>query len=141
DGHAELGVGYHTNNEARPVKVVGLSEIKSVLAAGQTSYALLANGTVRSWGADLKAELGNNAGTARETAEEPVAVIEQTASGERRELTGVTALAAAYGDDTHALALVSDAEHEGEVFTWGAGEYGERGNGESGFEKENSPTP
>jgi alpha-tubulin suppressor-like RCC1 family protein len=141
DGHGELGVGYHDGDETRPVSVVGLSEIKAVLAAGQTSYALLVNGTVRSWGADLKEELGNGVSSPRETSEKPVPVLEQTSSGGRRELTGVTAVAAAYGDDTHALALVDDGEHEGEVFTWGAGEYGERGNEESGFEKEGSLTP
>ena len=54
----------------------------------------------------------------------------EKANGEVRELTGVTAIAAADGSGTHGMALVSDGEHDGEVMTWGASEYGERGDGE-----------
>jgi alpha-tubulin suppressor-like RCC1 family protein len=49
------------------------------------------------------------------------------------DLTGVTAIAASYDAYTHAMAIVNDSEHEGEVVTWGASELGERGNGEQGF--------
>jgi hypothetical protein len=144
NGHGELGAGYTTDGvEHAPVSVIGVSDITAVLAAGQTSYALLSNGTVKSWGANLKKELGEGEtelfGAKTAT---PIAVFELTPGGETRELTGVTAIAAKYGDDTHAMALVNDSEHEGEVFTWGASEYGQRGNGEHGFEpkaKESEP--
>jgi alpha-tubulin suppressor-like RCC1 family protein len=138
------GVGF---GEASPVTAVDLSNVASVAAAGNSSFALLTNGTVRSWGGNWKEQLGDGIGAtgqpegARESAGTPVAVLERTSSGTVRELTGVTAIAAAYGSGVHALALVNDSEHEGEVLTWGAGEYGERGNGESGFEAAGSPTP
>jgi hypothetical protein len=60
-------------------------------------------------------------------------VLEQSSSGERRPLTGVTQLAASYGASVHALALTKNAAHETQVLTWGASEYGERANGEYGF--------
>ncbi len=125
---AQLGAGYHDNYEVSPVSVRGLSDISSVMAAGDASYALLGNGTVRSWGEDRKGALGDGA-SPRESSGSPVAVTEKT-NGEVRELTGVTAIAAADGSGTHGMALVSDGEHEGEVMTWGASEYGERGDGD-----------
>lgn len=143
----ELGAGYHNPFERSPVSVVGLTNITAMVAAGQSSYALLANGTVRSWGANTKEELGDGAGargtsaSSREGSQVPVPVLAASPGKEPRELTGVTAIAASYGDGTHALALVNTKEHPGEVFTWGAGEYGELGDGESGFEPENSPRP
>jgi alpha-tubulin suppressor-like RCC1 family protein len=141
NGHGELGAGYRTEgSERQPVAVMGLTNIAAVVAAGQTSYALLGNGTVRAWGSNIKKELGD--GPAGESST-PVAVHELTREGQTRELAGVTEIAASYGDDTHAMALVSDGEHEGEVMTWGASEYGQRGDGESGFEPKGVlwPTP
>ncbi len=142
-GHGELGAGYRPvlpGNEDRPVSVIGgLSSISSVTAAGNTSFAVLGNGTVRSWGADLHEQLGD--GEAKGDREKPVTVVEKTAGGEQRELTGVTAVASYYASDTHVMALVNDSEHEGEVFTWGASEYGERGNGEYSFFSEHGKEP
>jgi len=152
NGHFELGTLYkNIGTEGQPVPVIGVSEIKQVVSAGQTSYALLTNGTVRSWGANLKEELGDGVGAIetggkddREAHAAPISVKWRPNPGESGtagELTGVTAIAAAYGAGSHGLAIVNDSEHEGEVVTWGAAEFGERGNGESGFEKENSEFP
>jgi alpha-tubulin suppressor-like RCC1 family protein len=142
NGHGELGAGYRTEGfERRPVSVVGLTNVEAVVAAGQTSYALLGNGTVRAWGSNLKKELGDGAKGAGSFSTTPVVVRELTREGQTRELSGVSEIAASYGDDTHALALLSDAEHEGEVMTWGASEYGQRGNGESGFEPKGMVSP
>jgi alpha-tubulin suppressor-like RCC1 family protein len=144
NGHGELGAGYRTEGfERRPVSVVGLTNIEAVVAAGQTSYALLGNGTVRAWGSNLKKELGAGVTGAGSFSAMPVVVRELTGEGQTRELSGVSEIAASYGDDTHAVALVSHGEHEGEVMTWGAGEYGQRGDGESGFEPKGVvwPTP
>ncbi len=139
----DLGAGYRdTGGDASPVSVLGVGSIQSVVAAGATSYALLANGTIRAWGGGVKGQLGDGVTrTAGETtplanARSPVTVLEQDSSGERRELTGVKQLAASYGSYVHALALVENGSHENEVFTWGASEYGERANGEYGFVSE-----
>jgi alpha-tubulin suppressor-like RCC1 family protein len=127
----QLGAGYLDPYELRPVSVLGLSEIAAVVAAGDDSYALLGNGTVKSWGSNVKGQLGDD--SPHEPTGAPVSVLEER---EGHDLTGVTAIAASYGSDTHAMALVNDREHEGEVATWGASEYGERGNGESGYYNE-----
>jgi alpha-tubulin suppressor-like RCC1 family protein len=149
NGHFELGAGYHNAQEYEPVTIVGLSEIKQLVAAGQSSYALLSNGTVRSWGNNEKEELGDNLGALgaederlREPEPNLATVMEQKhGTSEVHELTGVTAIAATYGAYTHAMAIVNGTGREGEVVTWGAGEYGEGGHGESGFEKAESSTP
>jgi alpha-tubulin suppressor-like RCC1 family protein len=138
----ELGAGYRESPgfEPSPVLVLGLSGVTALASAGNSSFALLANGTVRSWGSDAKGQLGNG-NSEHEPSGSPVKVVERTSGGEVRELKGVTAIAASYGADTHVMALVDDGEHEGEVMTWGASEYGERGNGQSGFEKEGETVP
>ena len=128
----QLGVGYHDNYEITPAPVPGLSSVRSVVAAGNDSYALLGNGTVRARGDNPRGSLGDGS---FESSLSPVPVDEKTEGGELREMTGVTEIAAAYGSYTHGMALVNDSEHEGEVMTWGASEYGERGNGEYEYEK------
>ena len=131
---AQLGAGYHDNYQVSPVSVRGLSDVAAVMAAGDASYALLGDGTVRSWGEDFKGALGDGKSRHRSSGS-PVAVVEKT-NGELREMTGVTAIAAADGSGTHAMALVNDSEHEGEVMTWGASEYGEHGDGEYMYGRE-----
>lgn len=138
----DLGAGYRdTAGNASPATVPGLSSVESVLAAGSTSYALVEGGAVRAWGGGVKGQLGDGVSRAADeslpaaSARTPVTVLEQNGAGERHELTHVKQLAASYGSYVHALALVENAEHETEVVTWGASEYGERGNGEYGFVK------
>jgi alpha-tubulin suppressor-like RCC1 family protein len=123
----QLGAGYRDAYEFKPVSVVGVTGIAAVAAAGNDSYALLGDGTVRAWGSDVKGQLGDN--VPHKPSGVPVTVLEE----DDKALIGVSAIAASYGADTHAMGLVNDAEHEGEVATWGASEYGERGNGESGY--------
>jgi alpha-tubulin suppressor-like RCC1 family protein len=134
----DLGVGYGTTGggEFSPVSTLGgLSGVTAVAAGGPSSYALLTGGALRAWGGDDKHQLGGG-GESRENRPTPIVVMERTAEGVTRELTGVVQVAAAYGAGTHVIALVNNAEHEKEVFTWGASELGERGNGESGFSSE-----
>ncbi|MCW3026580.1 MAG: repeat-containing protein [Solirubrobacterales bacterium] len=109
--HWELGAGYKSGRSTVPVSVVGLSGIKAVAATYFSSYALLNDGTVRSWGGNLWGQLGD--GTRGEESPSPVSV-----SG----LTGVSAIAAG---GAHAMALLSN----GTVATWGANTYGQMGNG------------
>ncbi len=122
----QLGAGYKVNYEVSPVTVLGLTNIKQMAIDSDSSVALLANGTVRSWGGNLRGQVGDgsyaNVGS-------PQPVLEETAPGEVHELQDVTAIAAA---GSHVMALLED----GRVLTWGGSELGERGNGESGFQSE-----
>ncbi len=136
----DLGTGYRdTAGNGSPASVLGISNVLSILAAGSTSYALLPNETLRAWGGNAKGQLGQGASSlgaeslAGGNARAPGTVLAQNAVGERHALTHVKQIAASYGASVHALALVENAGGETEVFTWGASEYGERGNGEYGF--------
>ncbi|MCW2971692.1 MAG: repeat-containing protein [Solirubrobacterales bacterium] len=111
NSHWELGAGYKSAHSVGPVSVRGLSGIKSVAATYFSSYALLNDGTVRSWGGNLWGQLGD--GTHGEESPTPVPV-----SG----LTGVTAIAVG---GAHAMALLGN----GTVATWGGNTYGQMGNG------------
>ena len=99
DGHYELGTGYMTTGtERQPVPVIGISGIKSVVSAGQTSYALLLNGTVKSWGANLKEELGDGVGARGEGYDRgaranPVPVLEKPNPGETGEVAATFSVA------------------------------------------------
>ena len=92
----QLGAGYKDYYETAPVLVRGLSEIRSMVPAGETSYALLDSGVVRAWGSAGQGDLGNDE-RARKAPGSPVAVVEETNGGEIREMTDVTAIAAAVG--------------------------------------------
>ncbi len=138
DGHYELGTRYRKGEEPSPVPAIGLTGIKQVVAAGQSSYALLSNGTVMAWGSNQQNELGIGEKEAGLLADpRPVLLKEKpgkwTEQSSYPALTGVTEVAASYDAFTHAMAIVNDSEHEGEVVTWGASEYSERGNGETGY--------
>ncbi len=128
----QLGAGYKDDYEISPVPVLDLTDIRSVVAAGNDSYALLGDGTVRAWGDNPRGSLGDGL---FESSLLPVSVVEKTDTGELRDMTGVTEIAVAYGSYAHGLALVNDSEHKGELMTWGASEYGERGNGEYEYNK------
>jgi alpha-tubulin suppressor-like RCC1 family protein len=109
--HGELGGGFKGPVSTLPVPVRGLHGIEAVAGTYYTSYALLGDGTVRSWGGNAFGQLG--AGARSKPSVEPVPV-----AG----LTRVSAIAA--GGD-HAMALLSN----GTVATWGGNSYGEMGNG------------
>ncbi len=138
----DLGAGYRdAAGNARIQPVLGLTNVNTVLVAGSASYAVLPDESIRAWGAGTRGNLGDGINRSQEgapiaQARWPVTVLEQNSLGERKPLGHVKQLAAAYGAYIHALALVENPAHEMEVFTWGASEYGERGNGEYGFVKE-----
>ncbi len=101
-------------NVAKPVS--GLSGVTAIAAQGDTSLALLSDGTVMAWGKNDAGQLGDGdggGGGSASASDVPVAV-----SG----LHNVVAIAAGrkYG-----LALLSD----GTVMAWGAGEAGQLGDG------------
>jgi alpha-tubulin suppressor-like RCC1 family protein len=115
NGVGELGMDddpYHgVLGSNVPLQVVQLTGVVAIAAGGLNGYALLPDGTVRSWGFNIVGQLGN--GQSVNDARVPVAV-----SG----LTGVTAIAAG---GSSAYAVLAD----GHVRAWGSGEFGELGNG------------
>ncbi|HUB73821.1 MAG TPA: IPT/TIG domain-containing protein [Solirubrobacteraceae bacterium] len=68
----ELGDGELTRAQETPVAVSALSGVSAIAAGGEHSLALLAGGTVMTWGEDKFGELGN--GTAGEGSDVPVEV-------------------------------------------------------------------
>jgi alpha-tubulin suppressor-like RCC1 family protein len=60
-GQGELGVGSQASVVATPAEVKGLEKIKQLLAFGQTTLALLEDGTVMGWGNSAAGQLGTAA--------------------------------------------------------------------------------
>ena len=120
--HSQLGAGFYDGMEAAPVTVSGLSDIRSMAAGWEDSFALLGDGTLRAWGSNMAGQLGD--GTLSNTGT-PTPVISQ--AGET--LRGVSSVAT---DGDHSMALLAN----GSVETWGGSSDGSRGNGESGLVRE-----
>ena len=108
----QLGNGSYNGSNA-PVSVSGLGSVVTSIAAGDGhTVALLADGTVRTWGDNYDGQLGN--GNDGDSSNTPV-----TVSG----LTGaVTAIAAG---DYHTMAVMAD----GTVMAWGDNGSGQLGDG------------
>ena len=106
----QLGDGTSNSLSNAPVTALGLHFVTAVAAGGRHSLALLANGSVYSWGNNEFGQLGNGSSA---TGNLPAVV---------PGLSGVKAIAAG---NNHSLALLSG----GTVMAWGDGEEGELGNG------------
>ncbi|HYB24766.1 MAG TPA: IPT/TIG domain-containing protein, partial [Solirubrobacteraceae bacterium] len=72
DEAGQIGDGSIVPIQEAPVAVSGLSDVTAVSAGGQHSMALLAGGTVMTWGENKFGELGD--GSAGEASDVPVAV-------------------------------------------------------------------
>jgi alpha-tubulin suppressor-like RCC1 family protein len=129
NGQGELGPGYRSTLLSTAAPVTGVAPIKQIAAAGEWGAALLTDGTIKAWGGNVSAQLGD--GTT-ETKLTPIAV---------QGLAGPVTQIAAAGE--HTIALLGN----GTVETWGSNVYGQLGNGTDGGGKEgckvlcNSPTP
>jgi alpha-tubulin suppressor-like RCC1 family protein len=106
----QLGSGSAEPYEVWPSRVESLTNVVAVAGGDRHALALLADGTVWSWGANEVGQLGNGSLT---RSPKPVQV-----SG----LTGAVAIAAG---DRHGYALLGD----GTVRAWGADDAGQIGNG------------
>lgn len=111
DTHRQLGGEFKDAYSAVPIPALGITGVKAVAAIYFTSYALLEDGTVRSWGGNSLGQLGIG------TAGQPSIGAMRVAG-----LSGVTAIAAA---GAHAMALLAN----GTVATWGGNSSGQMGNG------------
>jgi alpha-tubulin suppressor-like RCC1 family protein len=103
-----------------PVQVVQsngqpLTGVIAISAGDRYALALKNDGTVWAWGYNYYGQLGDGTATQRKN---PVQVIQSNG----QPLTGITSIAAGV---SHNLALKDD----GTVWTWGANDYGQLGNG------------
>ena len=117
NGSEQLAAGFRSVHEGAPNQVLGLSNVRSVRAGFKFAVALLGNCTLVSWGSNNKEQLGNGNHVQAQNRPGPVVNLENV-----KEVSVANA---------HTAAL----RYDGTVWTWGASEFGERGNGEKGFER------
>jgi alpha-tubulin suppressor-like RCC1 family protein len=106
--NGQIGDNTSGSNRLSPVQVSGLTNVVGVAAGTSHSLALLADGTVKSWGSNGNGRLGDNSTTQRPS---PVSV---------SSLSSIVAIAA--GAD-HSLAVKAD----GSVMGWGSNASGQLG--------------
>ena len=112
---AQLGLGStSTTNQTSPVTIPGLTGVKQLVAGCNFAYALMDDGTVKSWGHDFYGRLGLNITTD--------VLIPTTIPN----LAGVKQLSGGGIDGRHILALLND----GTVKSWGYNNYGQLGIGD-----------
>ena len=116
----QLGLGFLGGYESTPGTVVGLAHVRQVEAGFEFTLALTAECTLMAWGSNRQGQLGD--GNHGRTGH-PQEVVTETGP-----FTDVKEVAVA---GPHVIALL----YNGTVWTWGASEFGERGNGESGWER------
>ena len=109
--YGQLGISPTTaTNSVVPIHVPGLNNVVAIAAGAYHTLALLANGTVITWGFDADGQLGN--GTTQLTS--PPQLIPG--------LTGVLGIGAGWN---HSVAVLVD----GTVRSWGDNTYGQLGDG------------
>lgn len=121
NGNGELGYGTVTNPTDTPVVIPGLSGVKAIAAGIDSSYALLKNGTVMSWGDNSEGELGDGNATGDSSVPVPV--------------PGLTKVKALTAGGYHVLALLKD----GTAVGWGSDSSGELGDGNTGGQPQATP--
>jgi Regulator of chromosome condensation (RCC1) repeat/PASTA domain len=107
----ELGLGSF-NEQTTPAQISGMANVQQVAQGEVFGAALLADGTVDTWGYDNDGELGDG----------QIAPVHRLTPAPVPGLTGVVQIAAGY---QHVLALKSD----GTVWAWGYNFYRELGDG------------
>ncbi len=117
NGSEQLAAGFRSVHEGAPNQVLGLSNVRAVQAGFKFALALTGNCTLVSWGSNNKDQLGNGNHLQAQNRPAPVVNLEDV-----KEVSVANA---------HSAAL----RYDGTVWTWGASEFGERGDGEKGFER------
>jgi alpha-tubulin suppressor-like RCC1 family protein len=118
----ELGIGSSVPSSDVPVQVKGLSGVKAVASGTEHALAVLSNGTVMSWGANVFGDLGTGLKFPNGS-NVPVKV----------DLIR-TAVGVAAGDE-HSAALLAD----GRVMSWGSNGDGQLGIGTRNFLESDDP--
>ena len=116
NGVEQLAAGFGSDYENAPQPVAGLSGATQVKAGYKLGLALLGNCTLKAWGGERQRPARRRRPAAPDR------------PGARRGLSEVKEIAVGNG---HAMALLFN----GTVWTWGASEFGERGNKEKGWER------
>ena len=107
----QLGNGTTANpGTPQPVNVSGITGATAFTTGAYHTCAVLGNGTLRCWGRNGNAQLGNGTYTNSST---PVTV------------SGLTGVAAVSGGGAHTCAVLND----GTVRCWGENDFGQLGNG------------
>ncbi len=121
--NGQLGTGATAEAVETPAAVRGLTNVKAIAAGGESSLALLDNGTVMAWGNNESGQLGIGS---RKGSDVPVAI---------KGLTGVKAIAVG---DEFSLALLEN----GTVVAWGSdasGQLDDAAAAEAGLSEEPVP--
>jgi alpha-tubulin suppressor-like RCC1 family protein len=111
----------------KPVKISGISEATAISAGGSGAMALLAGGTVETWGLNDLGELGNGS----ETGPEKCPVVEEgiefkiPCSQSPVAVSGLSEVTAIAAGGAHSLALLSNHT----VKAWGDNQQGQVGDG------------
>lgn len=113
---SQIGDGTEDGNRLIPKQVKGLNDIISIAAGDSFGMALRSDGTVFTWGNNVRGQLGDGTNTNRNT---PVRVLGEGGSGF---LSNISALA---GGNRTSLALSTDKF----VFAWGDNDDGQVGDG------------
>ncbi len=116
----QLGLGFLGGYESTPGTVVGLEHVRQVEAGFEFTLALTAECTLMAWGSNRQGQLGD--GNHGRTGHPQEVVTEAGPFADVKEVAVA---------GPHVIALL----YNGTVWTWGASEFGERGNGESGWER------
>ena len=129
NGAGQLGNGQSGENadSSVPVEVKGIENTTAITAGSLHSCALRADGTISCWGYNSSGQLGNGqSGEAWYDRSADSAVPVEVAG-----ITDATAITAGY---EHSCALHQD----GTISCWGENDYGQLGNGQSGYTVESS---
>ncbi len=110
----QLGTGTTVNSNL-PVQVRGLSSVIAIASGANFALALRNDGTVWAWGDNESGQLGN--GT----------TVNSSVPVQISEISNVVVISAS--SDVSSIALKSD----GTVWAWGDGQYGQLGNGTTGY--------
>jgi len=116
----ELGNGNTLISEPNPVTVSGINTAVAISAADHSTAAILADGTMRSWGKNIEGALGTGV-----DADSPTPV----------QVTNITTAMAVSSGDLHYLVILSN----GTVRAWGKNTSGQLGNNSTA--KSNIPVP
>ncbi len=123
NSEGQLGIGKSAGEQEQPVPVSSLSGVEAVAAGGENALALLAGGSVETWGSNTDGVEGSSTPKAVPGISEAAAV---AAGSEDRKASNAV----------NELALLAS----GEVYAWGNGEDGQLGDGQEG-KTANSVTP